>query len=67
MSTIRAEQLYEADFYGWTREQAKELRRVARTRPNVPLDLPHIVEEIQDLGSTRRPSARPSGSWSICC
>jgi hypothetical protein len=52
MSTARPEQLYEADFYAWTREQARELRRLARTRPNVPLDLAHIAEEIQDLGKS---------------
>jgi hypothetical protein len=52
MTTARPEQLYEADFYAWTQEQAKELRRFARTRPNAPLDLAHIAEEIQDLGKS---------------
>jgi hypothetical protein len=52
MSGVRPGQLYEADFYAWTREQAKELRRLARTRPNVPLDLAHIAEEIRDLGKS---------------
>jgi hypothetical protein len=47
-------QLYEADFYAWTRQQASELRRFARTRPNLPLDLEHIAEEIQDLGKSER-------------
>jgi hypothetical protein len=47
---IPPEQLYETDFYAWTQAQAKELRRFARTRPNVPLDLAHLAEEIQDLG-----------------
>jgi hypothetical protein len=46
------EQLYETDFYAWTQAQAKELRRFARTRPNVPLDLAHLAEEIQDLGKS---------------
>ena len=50
MSMAPPEQLYEADFYAWTKAQAKELRRLARTRPNVPLDLAHIAAEIQDLG-----------------
>jgi hypothetical protein len=49
--------LYEADFYAWTREQAKELRRLARTRPNAPLDLAHIAEEIQDLGKSEYEAA----------
>src|ERR687898_2032438 len=52
MSATRPEQLYESDFYAWTQAQAKELRRFARTRPNVPLDLAHLAEEIQDLGKS---------------
>jgi len=47
-------QLYEADFYAWTRQQATELRRFAKTRPNLPLDLDHIAEEIRDLGKSER-------------
>jgi Domain of unknown function DUF29 len=57
MSTARPEQLYEADFYAWTQEQARELRRFARTRPNVPLDLAHIAEEIRDLGKSEYEAA----------
>jgi Domain of unknown function DUF29 len=52
MSATRPEQLYESDFYAWTQAQAKELRRFARTRPNAPLDLAHLAEEIQDLGKS---------------
>ena len=55
-----ANRLYEDDFFAWTQQQAKELRRFARTRPNVPLDLKHISEEIADLGTERRDSLR---SW----
>jgi hypothetical protein len=54
MSAGRPEQLYESDFYAWTQAQAKELRRFARTRPNLPLDLAHIAEEIRDLGKSER-------------
>ena len=54
MNATRPEQLYEADFYAWTQAQAKELRRFARTRPNLPLDLAHIAEEIRDLGKSER-------------
>ena len=50
MSATRPEQLYESDFYAWTQAQAKELHRFARTRPNLPLDLAHIADEIEDLG-----------------
>jgi hypothetical protein len=60
VSTRSAAELYEDDFYAWTQLQAKELSRFARTRPNLPLDLPHISEEIADLGKTLRASLR---SW----
>ena len=54
MSATRPEELYETDFYAWTQGQAKELRRFARTRPNLPLDLAHIAEEVRDLGKSER-------------
>jgi Domain of unknown function DUF29 len=57
MSTAPPEQLYETDFYAWTRDQAKELRRLARTRPNAPLDLARIAEEIRDLGKSEYEAA----------
>lgn len=47
-------QLYKTDFYAWTRQQALALRRFAKTRPNLPLDLEHIAEEIRDLGKSER-------------
>ena len=53
-------ELYDQDFYAWTRAQARELRRFAATRPNMPLDLPHLAEEIAELGKERRDSLR---SW----
>jgi hypothetical protein len=52
MSATGPEQLYQSDLYAWTQAQAKELRRFARTRPNLPLDLAHIAEAIQDLGKS---------------
>jgi hypothetical protein len=57
MSTSTPEQLYETDFYAWTRAQAKELRRFARTRPNLPLDLEHLAAEIEDLGKSEHNAA----------
>ena len=60
MGTVRADRLYDEDFFAWTQLQAKELRRFARTRPNLPLDLAHLAEEIADLGRERRDSLR---SW----
>lgn len=53
-------ELYEQDFYAWTQAQARELRRFAATRPNLPLDLGHLAEEIGDLGKEQRNSLR---SW----
>ena len=55
-----AAELYEDDFYAWTQLQAKELRRLARARPNLPLDLAHIAEEIADLGAEQKRRLR---SW----
>ena len=57
---MHAPDLYETDFYAWTQRQARELRRFARSRPNLPLDLEHIAEEIADLGKEQRNALR---SW----
>jgi hypothetical protein len=54
MTAAPARQLYEDDAFAWTRSQARELRRFARTRPNTPLDLERIAAEIADLGPERR-------------
>ena len=54
----KPEQLYEEDFYAWTRAQARALRRLAMTRPNVEIDLPHLIEEVADLGVSQRDAAR---------
>jgi hypothetical protein len=45
--------LHDRDFYAWTREQAAALRRLAAARPNLDaaLDLPRLIEEVEDLGS----------------
>jgi Domain of unknown function DUF29 len=50
----RGEQLYEEDFYAWTRDQAAALRRLADERWNGPLDLLHLAEEVEDLGSEQQ-------------
>jgi hypothetical protein len=60
MTVHPAADLYEQDFYAWTQAQARELRRFASTRPNLPLDLPHLAEEVADLGKGLRDSLR---SW----
>ncbi|MBM3557969.1 MAG: DUF29 domain-containing protein [Alphaproteobacteria bacterium] len=43
---------YEDDFFAWTQDQAEALRRLAARRPNdlAELDLPHIAEELADMG-----------------
>jgi DNA-binding PucR family transcriptional regulator len=51
-------ELYEEDFYAWTRDQAAALRRLAKDRWNGPLDLEHLAEEIEDVGSDRRDAVR---------
>ena len=56
------EQLYEEDFYAWTRHQAAALRRWQSSRPNLDLDLAHIAEEIADLGKEQQGSLR---SWTM--
>jgi hypothetical protein len=53
MSTI-VRDLYDEDFYLWTRRQAAELRRMAKARTNTALDLEHLAEEIADLGKSER-------------
>ena len=50
-------ELYEEDFFAWTRDQAEALRRLAGQRWNGPLDLEHLAEEIEDMGSERRDAA----------
>ena len=47
---------YEDDFYAWTQYQAQVLRSL-RTRDN-RLDREHLVEEIEDLGSSYRDAVR---------
>lgn len=42
--------LYEADFYAWTQEQAALLR----DRQWSHLDLPNLIEEIESLGKRER-------------
>jgi Domain of unknown function DUF29 len=60
MTTAPPEELYEQDFFAWTRLQARELRRLGRTRPNAALDCAHLAEEIADLGKEQRNALR---SW----
>ena len=54
----RPDQVYKDDFYAWTRDQAAALRRLAEQRWNGPLDLEHLAEEVEDLGTTARNTVR---------
>ena len=58
--TTRIDELYETDFYTWTKEQAKALRALEVTRPNAPIDWPHLILEVLDLGKEQRNALR---SW----
>lgn len=49
-----AAELYDEDYYAWTADQARALRRLAGQRWNGPLDLEHLAEEVEDLGETER-------------
>jgi Domain of unknown function DUF29 len=46
--------LYEADFYAWTQEQALLLRNQQWSQ----IDLPNLVEEIESLGKQQRQELR---------
>jgi hypothetical protein len=52
------ERLYHEDFYAWTRDQAKALRRLTDAHWNGPLDLVHLAEEVEDLGTAARNAVR---------
>ena len=57
---ISPAELYEEDFYAWTRAQARELRQLREARSNLPLDIAHLAEEIESLGREQRNAIR---SW----
>jgi hypothetical protein len=73
----RSAQLYDEDFYAWTRDQAAAPRRLADQRWNGPVDLLHL----EDLGSEQqwgvesrleriiehllKPSTDPRRQWMI--
>ena len=50
--------LYEADFYAWTQDQAAKLRRLEEQAVNLDLDLPRLAEEVEDLGKAERDAVR---------
>lgn len=52
MTTMAA--LYDTDFHAWAEWQAAALRALALERPNLPIDLEHLIEEVEDLGKRER-------------
>jgi len=46
--------LYRTDFFHWTRDQARRLRREARRGARSDLDFEHLAEEIEGLGIENR-------------
>lgn len=50
----KTSQLYDADFYAWTQEQAKFLREGTWNE----LDIPNLVEEIESLGKQQKQELR---------
>jgi hypothetical protein len=50
--------LYERDYYAWTRAQAAALRRMRRQEAETALDLAHLAEEVEDLGRSERDAVR---------
>ncbi len=57
-ATLTDSELYEADFYLWTQVQAAKLRQLEQERTNLNVDLPHLAEEIEDLGGELRNAIR---------
>jgi hypothetical protein len=53
-----AHDLYDEDFYAWTRAQATALRALASERRNLPIDVLHLAEEVEDLGKDQRNACR---------
>ena len=60
-------ELYETDFYAWTRLQARELRRLKELRLNAEIDL-GMSSRKWGLGNTNREAfgVRPAASSSTC-
>ena len=50
-TTRTASPTYDGDFYAWALHQAALLREVRQWQPNVPLDVEHLIEEVEDLAS----------------
>jgi hypothetical protein len=56
--TSPSRDLYEQDFYVWARRQAAALRRLAATRPNIDVDWPHLIDEVEALARAEQRTCR---------
>ena len=54
----RREDLYERDFYVWARKQAAGLKQLAVMRPNVDIDWPHLIDEVNEIATDYRDTCR---------
>ena len=45
-------ELDRADCYAWTKHRAEALRQLLAARPNLPLDLGHLIEEVDGSADT---------------
>lgn len=54
LAALDPTELYERDFYAWTRQQAYRLAGLRGRTSNLGLDPVHLAEEIRDLGSEQR-------------
>ncbi|WP_431856376.1 DUF29 domain-containing protein [Azospirillum sp.] len=46
----RSSAAYDEDFYAWTQDQAREIRRAGAERNNAPIDWENVAEEIECMG-----------------
>jgi hypothetical protein len=55
---------YDTDFYAWTQAQVDALR----AKDWAALDLPHVIEEIADLGNEQRHAVESHlrSCWPTC-
>ena len=49
---------YAMDYYTWPQAQAGALRRLAAERADLPLDLDHLAEEVEEFGKSERRAVR---------
>ncbi|PWC55620.1 DUF29 domain-containing protein [Azospirillum sp. TSO22-1] len=50
----RSSAAYDEDFYAWTQDQAREIRRAGAERNNAPIDWENVAEEIECMGRSQR-------------